>query len=143
MLETSVRRCGIGRSVLADKNGILLAGNTATEVVGDVFDNPDVIVVQTDGTKLVVVQRTDLDMTTDPRARELAVFDNRSNDVGLDWSPDVLQQLQSEGLNLGEFWTDTELAALFDEAAPDDDDESSAQPESCVCPTCGASHKPK
>ena len=51
----------------------------------------DVIVVQTDGTKLVVVQRTDLDLQSEDaevrRKSELAaIYDNRFSQLNLDWS---------------------------------------------------------
>jgi hypothetical protein len=49
----------------------------------------DVILVQTDGTQLVVVQRTDLSID-DPKAKGLGVSDNRSSQVGLNWDPDIL-----------------------------------------------------
>jgi leucyl aminopeptidase len=35
LLETSVSKLGLGRSVLADKNGTLIAGNKTTEVAGE------------------------------------------------------------------------------------------------------------
>jgi hypothetical protein len=41
-------------------------------------------IVKTDGTKLVAVQRTDLDIN-DRKARELAIADNRAAEVGLEW----------------------------------------------------------
>lgn len=91
MVEESFARNGAGRSVLADKNGKLIAGNkSANAFVNGGGD--DVIVVQTDGTKLVVVQRTDLDLETDSKARELAYADNRTAQVGLDWSNVVLEE---------------------------------------------------
>jgi hypothetical protein len=46
----------------------------------------DLLVVQTDGTKIIAVQRTDLDMRTDKRARELAIADNRVAELDLDWT---------------------------------------------------------
>src|SRR5215510_8764208 len=70
VIEESLARCGAGRSVLADRNGRLIAGNKTVDAAtiranGD----DDVIVVQTDGKKIVVVQRVDLDLETDEQAR--------------------------------------------------------------------------
>lgn len=67
MLGNSLQQFGAGRSVLADKNGALIAGNkTIQSAAGMGLEN--VIVVQTDGSQIVVVQRTDLDLN-DAKAR--------------------------------------------------------------------------
>lgn len=120
LLETSVRRNGIGRSVLADKHGRLIAGNKTTETIADVMGTEiDVIVIKTDGTKLIVHQRTDLDLDTDPRARELAIAENRVAEVGLAWDTDILKDLDATpGVDLSQYWTPTEFNAMqADDAA--------------------------
>src|SRR5712692_877594 len=50
--------------------------------------------------RVVVVQRTDLDLETDPRARALAIADNRVAELDLDWDPAVLDQLRAAGLDV-------------------------------------------
>ena len=42
-------------------------------------------VVKTDGTFLIAVQRDDLDLATDPRAKALAIADNRIGELDLEW----------------------------------------------------------
>jgi site-specific DNA-methyltransferase (adenine-specific) len=111
LIEESLRQYGAGRSILIDKNGVIMAGNKTAENFGAIGLD-DVIVVQTDGTKLVAVQRTDLDMMADPRARELAIADNRASEVSLDWNADVLKELGEE-IDLTKFWSADELAALL------------------------------
>jgi DNA modification methylase len=111
LIEESLRQYGAGRSILIDKNGVIMAGNKTAENFGAIGLD-DVIVVQTDGTKLVAVQRTDLDMMADPRARELAIADNRASEVSLDWNADVLKELGEE-IDLMKFWSADELAALL------------------------------
>ena len=66
---------GPGRSVLIDRHGTIIAGNKTYERAKQ-LDIP-VQVVKSDGTTLIAVQREDLDLETDPRARALAVADNR------------------------------------------------------------------
>src|SRR5688572_6108116 len=61
MVEESLRRFGAGRSILVDRKGNIIAGNTTHEAAIDI-GLTDAVVVQTDGRKLVVVQRTDLDI---------------------------------------------------------------------------------
>jgi hypothetical protein len=84
MLEHSLRSYGAGRSVLADKNGRIIAGNKTVEMAASIGMDK-VQVVETDGRTLVVVQRTDLDLETDAKAKELAIADNRISEVSLDW----------------------------------------------------------
>src|SRR4051812_23536491 len=98
MLEDSLRRLGGGRSVLADKNGKLIAGNKTIGKAGEL--GLPVRVVQTSGHEIVVVQRTDLDLDTDPAARELAYADNRVAEVNLKWDTDAMQADMAKGLDL-------------------------------------------
>jgi len=58
MIEDSLRNYGAGRSILVDKNLRIIAGNKTAENAGSIGMD-DVIIVQTDGRKLVAVQRTE------------------------------------------------------------------------------------
>jgi DNA modification methylase len=111
MIEDSLRQYGAGRSILIDKHGNIVAGNKTVENAAAIGMD-DVIVVQSDGTKLVAVQRTDLDLA-DPRTRQLAVADNRSSQVSLDWDTETLKGLVEDGVDLAPFWTADELAAMW------------------------------
>jgi len=83
-LETSLRKYGAGRSILVDRNGRIIAGNKTVENAAAIGLD-DVVIVETDGTKLVAVKRVDLDLTDDSTcARELAYADNRVAEVGLE-----------------------------------------------------------
>src|ERR1035437_1551012 len=111
MIEDSLRQYGAGRSILLDKHGAIIAGNKTAENAGAIGMD-DVIVVQSDGTKLVAVQRTDLDLA-DPHTRQLAIADNRSSQVSLDWDTETLKGLVEDGVDLAPFWTADELAAMW------------------------------
>lgn len=124
VVEESIARYGTGRSVLADRHGNIIAGNTTTEsfIAGG---TDDVIVVESDGTKLVVVQRTDLDLTTDVKARELAHADNRTNQIG--YAPDInaIDRDVLAGADLDWLWRTDELDSMRGLAPPvDEDDET-------------------
>src|SRR5262245_11035635 len=54
MVEESLRQYGAGRSILVDRNGCIIAGNTTHEAAVDI-GLTDAVIVKTDGTKLVVV----------------------------------------------------------------------------------------
>src|SRR5687767_9698523 len=75
LLETSLREYGAGRSILVDKNGVVIAGNKTLEAASEL--GLSVKKVHTTGKQLVVVVRDDLDLETDKAARELAYADNR------------------------------------------------------------------
>ena len=64
----------------------------------------DVVIVQTDGTKLVAVQRTDLDLDTDKEARELAYYDNRVEEFDLDWDVEMVKVDIENGIDLSGLW---------------------------------------
>src|SRR6266542_2218385 len=117
MVEESLRRFGAARAIVADRNLKIIAGNTAHEAAIDI-GLTDALIVKTDGTKLVVVQRTDLDLDS-PAGRALAIADNRSSEVGLSWDPGVLAELAAyEAVDLSLLFSDVELASLLGSDAP-------------------------
>ena len=106
----SLKEYGAGRSILLDRKGRIIAGNKTVEQAG-AAGLQDVVIVPCDGTKLVAVQRTDLDLN-DPKARELALADNRAAELGLEWDPKVLHDLSAE-LDLKPFFSEQEQRAMF------------------------------
>lgn len=107
MLTASLERLGAGRSIVADRDGNIIAGNKTFEAAKD----REIIVVPSDGEKLVVVQRTDLDIDS-AKAKELAIADNRIGEVDLAWDAEMLGQYTE--IDLSEFWSDAELRSLMD-----------------------------
>ncbi len=128
MLEHSLRTYGAGRSVLVDKKGRIIAGNKTVESAA-AMGMDKVEVVQTDGRTLVVVQRTDLDLETDAKAKELAIADNRIAEVNLDWDGKALEALFAEGVNLDKLFGEAELKKILGEHLEEGDFK--------CCPECG------
>ncbi len=116
LLESSLRDYGAGRAVLADRDGVLIAGNKTYEVAQRL--GIPTRVIETDGRELVVVRRKDLRLGSDPRARALAIADNRVGELDLEWDPAMLAALKADGVALDAFWTDEEFAALLGEPTP-------------------------
>ena len=114
-LDRSLREYGAGRAVLIDRHGRIIAGNKTVEQAKRL--NLPLRVVKTDGSHVIAVQRDDLDLATDPRARALAIADNRVGELDLEWDVEMLKQLHADGLDLSAFWSDAEFAELF-AAAP-------------------------
>ena len=98
VLDESVRKLGAGRSILVDKNGVIIAGNHAQEA----FINAgmdEVIEVETDGNQIVVVKRTDMDADS-TQGKKMALMDNRAGELGLAWDDviveEILQDIQEQ-----------------------------------------------
>ena len=85
-IKKSIDEAGLGRSVVIDADGVLVAGNGVQQVIDK--DTP-VRVVETDGTELVVVKRTDLH-TDDPRRKTLALADNATAD-DVEWDYEAIE----------------------------------------------------
>jgi hypothetical protein len=117
MLEESLRRDGPGRSILADRHLRIIGGNHVVEVCAD-LGLDECIVVPTDGRKLVVVQRTDIDLDS-PQGRAMSIADNRVGQVNLNFEPIRLAELAAdEAVDLTFMFSPVELADLLGEDAP-------------------------
>lgn len=112
MIEQSFRTYGAGRSLLVDKNGVLIAGNQSQQGALNAGIE-DVIEVETDGKTLVVVKRNDLDLTTDARAVELGYMDNRTNEVSYTLDTDQLAADIASGADFSLMYSHKELDALI------------------------------
>ena len=94
LIEKSLREFGAGRSILLDKNNRIIAGNK-THKNAELVGLDDVIIVETDGTKLVAVKRTDVDLDT-KKGREMALADNATVKVDLEWDTDALNSVAED-----------------------------------------------
>lgn len=114
MVEASLRETGAGRSILLDKDGRIVAGNKTFEAASDI--GLPVRIVETDGTELVAVKRTDLDLSDDTgMARKLAYYDNRSSETSLSWDAEQVLADLDAGLDLSAMFRQDELDALIDD----------------------------
>ena len=141
MVEHSLEEYGAGRSILVDADGNVIAGNKTLQAAVDL--GLEIEVVKTDGRKLVVVQREDLDLLSDDqRARLLAYADNRASETGLQWDADVVALDIAEGLDLGDWFQDFEIAEIIGDSnavqPPEEFTEynEDIETEHC-CPKCG------
>lgn len=94
LLEKSVTKFGLGRSILLDKNNRIIAGNGITETAG-ANGLEDVIIVETTGDKLVAVKRTDIDLDS-REGRELALADNATANANLAWDVPNMEAVAAE-----------------------------------------------
>lgn len=97
IIKKSLKELGAGRSILLDKENSLIAGNGVYEQA-QALGIP-VRVIETDGSELIAVKRTDL-ATADDKRRKLALADNAASDLSnfdnnllnADWAKDVLKE---------------------------------------------------
>jgi DNA modification methylase len=113
LLGNSLREFGGARSIVADREGRVIAGNKTLEQAATLA--MPIRVVESDGSELVVVRRTDLDLLHDPKARQLALADNRVAEIDLEWDPAMLKQHLADGVAFGDLWRVEELERLLGE----------------------------
>ena len=78
LIRKSLQECGAARSIVVDSEGEIIGGNG---VYGEAQRlKMPIKVIETDGTELVVVKRTDL-KTGDEKRKRLAVLDNSTSDT--------------------------------------------------------------
>lgn len=100
LIKKSFEKFGAGRSILIDKNNKIIAGNKSTENYG-AGGGEDIIVVESDGSKLIAVKRTDIDLDT-PEGREMALADNATAKANIVWAEDVIAE--TVGVEMAESW---------------------------------------
>lgn len=96
LIKKSLEECGAGRSIVIDNEDNIIAGNGIFEQAQKLGLKTKVI--ETDGSELVVVKRTDL-QTDDAKRKQLAVMDNSTSDssefdfdlLGEDFETETLQ----------------------------------------------------
>lgn len=85
LIRKSLDELGAGRSIVIDADGEIIGGNGVFEAWGD----RPIKVIESDGSELVVVQRTDL-KTEDEKRKKLAIMDNSTSDTST-WDMSLLQ----------------------------------------------------
>ena len=106
LLEKSLSKFGAGRSVLVDKDNNIIAGNGIVEAASS-MGITKTRVIETTGDELVVVKRKDVELDSEV-GREMALADNATASVDLDWDKDLLRESFDEdellgyGIDLGE-----------------------------------------
>ena len=126
LLEDSLRKFWAGRSILVDKDGNIIAGNGVVETAAAI-GMEDVVVVKTDGKKLVVVQRDDLTLDS-PEGRELALADNMTALKGIDLDLEKVKEYLGD--DLAKAWG-MEIPEVQRQAQEDDFDPD--KPVETVC----------
>lgn len=88
VIKKSLEELGAGRSIVIDNEGEIIAGNGVYEQAQKLGIKTKI--VETDGSELVVVKRTDL-ATGDDKRKKLALADNAASDTS-EWADELLRE---------------------------------------------------
>jgi hypothetical protein len=107
LMQKSLTELGAGRSILIDKDGNIIAGNK-TQKAAIAAGIQKVRVIESDGSELIAVKRTDLSIDS-KKGRELALADNVTTQVNLAWDAVELDTIAAqEGIDLDGWGLDPE-----------------------------------
>lgn len=106
LMDKSFQELGAGRSILLDKDNNIIAGNKSQEAAIRAGIKR-VRVIETDGSELVAVKRTDVAIDSE-RGRRLALADNATQQVNLSWDETELAAVadQIQGFDPPEWGVD-------------------------------------
>ena len=112
LLEKSVQRDGWIDAMTATADGEVISGSARIGLAEEKFEDVEPIVVESDGTRPVIVKRTDIPNAGDPRALRLAVAANQVTTVDWNPDPDVLEGVLADD-SIAAMFTGKELADVF------------------------------
>ena len=134
MMKRSLEQLGAGRSILIDKDGNIIAGNKTQQAAIEAGIKK-VRVGESDGTELVAVKRTDVALDS-KQGRELALLDNLTTQINLEWDKAELQSISDEVGMCIEDWG-VQLSdlpgAMPEQEVKEDDFDETKDPVPTVC----------
>lgn len=118
LIRKSLQQLGAGRSIVIDSEGEIIGGNGVYQE-SQALGIP-VKVIETDGSELVVVKRTDL-KTSDEKRKKLAVMDNSTSDTS-EFEHDLLQADFDRTMleEMGVDWVDPPVATAIEDVVEDE-----------------------
>ena len=131
IIDKSLKELGAGRSILIDSENEIIAGNGVFEQAEK--QNIKIKIVETDGTELIAVKRTDL-KTNDKKRKKLALIDNHSTDTS-NFDFEVING-DFEEIELEEWGVEESLINL-DNIKSNEDRQMPDKNNMVVCPNCG------
>jgi hypothetical protein len=151
MLDNVIAKDGWIGGVTVAANGETFAGSARLETAQGRFgDDAEPIVIDSDGSRPIIVRRTDIASADDPRAIRLGIADNRISELNYDPDIELLSAIADE-IDISDMYFDDELAALVARDSEDEQTEYQASESStkevnteyfefnCQCPKCGFS----
>jgi hypothetical protein len=115
LLEQSIEQHGWIGAITAAADGEVFDGSARREKLATA-GLAEPIFVETDGSRPVVLIRTDIPNADDPRAKQLALEANRIAELNLSYDPLVLAALREEGLVDDGLFTADEMGVVLQQA---------------------------
>lgn len=117
LMDESLRKFGLARSIVIDKNNRIIAGNKTAEKAADIGFT-DVLVVEVDGNQLVAVKRKDVDLDS-AKGRELALADNATSKANLAWDESMIEEVSQQwGFEPQEWGVDVSMQEELEQEEP-------------------------
>lgn len=117
LMDESLRKFGLARSIVIDKNNRIIAGNKTAEKAADIGFT-DVLVVEVDGNQLVAVKRKDIDLDS-AKGRELALADNATSKANLAWDESMIEEVSQQwGFEPQEWGVDVSMQEESEQEEP-------------------------
>lgn len=91
LLDESMREDGYLTPMTSAKDGELIDGSSRLEKSADIFTD-EVLIVEHDGSRPIVMVRTDIETADTERAKRLAIRANRVGQENLNWNEEILAE---------------------------------------------------
>ena len=115
MLDNIISKEGWQGAITVANDNEVFAGSARLETAQERFgDESEPIVFDIDGTRPVILRRTDIPTADDPRAIRLGIADNRISEVNYDLDIELLQET-AQIIDISDLYFDDELAKLAEQ----------------------------
>jgi DNA modification methylase len=108
LLESSIQKDGWIGAQTAAADGEIIAGSSRQNVAVEKFADVEPIVVFSDGSRPVIIKRTDIPNADTARARRLSVAENHIAHVNYDPDFPLMQDWQAEGADVKQLFSEKE-----------------------------------
>lgn len=115
LLNDSIQRDGWIGAITVAADAETFDGSARLERSAEIFgEDITPIIIESDGTRPIVVKRTDIPNVNDPRAKRLGLAANRIAAIDLDWDEDVIAEIaEHERALLDGLFNNDELAGII------------------------------
>ena len=122
MLDNIISKEGWIGAITVANDGETFAGSARLETAQERFgDESEPIVFDIDGTRPVILRRTDIPTADDPRAIRLGIADNRISELNYDPDIELLSAIAEE-VDISDMYFEDELAALVERDQNEDEE---------------------
>lgn len=146
LLEKSIQGDGFIDAQTAAADGEIISGSARLELAAEKFADVEPIIVDSDGTRPVIIRRTDIPNADTARARRLSVAANKIQAVDFDPDWALLKEWGGEDEQIKKLFSDSEWTAGTKDEMPQFKEYGEGIADGikvCKCPTCGHEHAAK